>query len=114
MKTARRVVLAIAALLAFAQIPAGAQFQGVFQGPAPGGPPPQGATGAPPFGPGPGRLGGPPRDPRAPLVTGTAIIRGRILASDTGRPLRRARIQVNAPELAGDERVTSTNADGRY
>src|SRR5437867_3005990 len=64
--------------------------------------------------PGPGRQGGPPRDPRAPVVTGTAAIRGRILASDTGRPLRRARIQVTAPELAGDERMTSTNAEGRY
>src|SRR6266498_4092079 len=60
------------------------------------------------------RQGGPPRDPRAPVVTGTAAIRGRIFASDTGRPLRRARIQVTAPELAGDERMTSTNAEGRY
>lgn len=71
--------------------------------------------GGAPFGaPGPGRQGGPPRDPRAPVVTGTAAIRGRIFAADTGRPLRRARIQVTAPELAGDERMTSTNAEGRY
>jgi hypothetical protein len=58
----------------------------------------------------------PPRDarPTAPAVTGTASIRGRIFASDTGRPLRRARIQVTAPELAGEERMTSTNAEGRY
>ena len=71
--------------------------------------------GGAPFGaPGPGRQGGPPRDPRAPAVTGTGAIRGRIVASDTGRPLRRARIQVTAPELAGDERMTSTNAEGRY
>src|SRR5437667_348518 len=35
--------------------------------------------------------GGPPRDARPPAVTGTAAIRGRIFAADTGRPLRRAR-----------------------
>jgi hypothetical protein len=29
-------------------------------------------------------------------------------------PLRRARITVNAPELGGEPRMTSTNADGRF
>lgn len=37
-----------------------------------------------------------------------------LLAADTKRPLRRARIQVSAPELGGENRTTSTNADGRY
>ena len=59
--------------------------------------------------------GPPPRDPRqAPAATGTASIKGRILAADTGRPLRRARVVATAPELGGENRQTSTNADGRY
>src|SRR5262245_23335667 len=110
----RHIALLVALSVAVLAGSAGTSIAGqaVFQGP-PGGPPP-GGPGMPPFGPGPGRQGGPPRDPRGPTVTGTAVIRGRIFASDTGRPLRRARVQVNAPELAGEERMTSTNADGRY
>src|SRR5450830_1513313 len=57
----------------------------------------------------------PPRDqPRPPAQTGTAVIRGRVFAGDTARPLRRARITVSAPELAGENRNVSTDADGRY
>jgi len=55
----------------------------------------------------------PTRD-RPPVVTGTSVIRGRVFAADTGKPLRRARITVRAPELGQDPRQTSTNADGRY
>ena len=36
------------------------------------------------------RPGTPARDARPPTVTGTAVIRGRVFAADTGRPLRRA------------------------
>ncbi len=57
---------------------------------------------------------GPPRDQRPVAKTGTATIRGRVLAGDTGRPLRRVRITVSAPELAGNNRTASTDADGRY
>src|SRR5688572_24597907 len=59
---------------------------------------------------------GPPRDPRmgAPAAKGTGVIRGRVLAGDTGKPLRRARIQVSAPELGPEPRTTSTNLDGKY
>ena len=57
----------------------------------------------------------PPRDrPRARAQIGTAAIRGRIFAGDTGRPLRRARINVSAPELGDEGRTVSTDADGRY
>jgi protocatechuate 3,4-dioxygenase beta subunit len=58
----------------------------------------------------------PPRDarPPAPTATGTAAIRGRVFASDSGRPLRRARIQINGPGLPGNGQTTSTDADGRY
>jgi hypothetical protein len=59
------------------------------------------------------RPGAPPRD-RPTVATGTAVIRGRILAVDTGRPLRRARVTASAPELGGDQRSTSTGMDGRY
>jgi hypothetical protein len=57
---------------------------------------------------------GPPRDQSPAPQTGTAAIRGRVFAGDTGRPLRRARITVSAPELGSDSRNTSTDADGRY
>jgi hypothetical protein len=72
----------------------------------PGPPPPGGPQGAP-------RAGAPPRD-RAAAQTGSAIIRGRVVAADTGRPLRRARIMAAAPELGGEPRTTSTGMDGRY
>jgi protocatechuate 3,4-dioxygenase beta subunit len=57
--------------------------------------------------------GAPPRD-RLPPQTGTAVIRGRVFAGDSGRPLRRARITLRAPELGSEPRTTSTNVDGRY
>jgi protocatechuate 3,4-dioxygenase beta subunit len=57
----------------------------------------------------------PPRDPTASAgSTGTATIRGRVLAADTGRPLRRARITAFAAELQGQPRNTSTDASGEY
>src|SRR5437773_735197 len=57
----------------------------------------------------------PPRDSSArTAIAGTATIRGTVLAGDTGRPLRRARITAFAPELAGQPRNASTDADGRY
>jgi carboxypeptidase family protein len=56
---------------------------------------------------------GPARD-RPTAATGTAVIRGRIFASDTGRPLRRAKITLTAQELGPENRSTSTNPDGRY
>jgi hypothetical protein len=55
----------------------------------------------------------PPRDVQA-AQTGTAGISGRILAADTGRPLRRAQIRLSATELGREPRTTSTDADGRY
>ena len=45
---------------------------------------------------------------------GSAIVRGRVLAGDTGRPLRRVRITVISPELGREPRTTSTGLDGRY
>jgi hypothetical protein len=42
------------------------------------------------------------------------VVRGRIVAADTGKPLRRARIMLQAPELGGENRTTSTNAEGKF
>jgi hypothetical protein len=53
-----------------------------------------------------------PRDP-AGDKKGTASIEGRITAADTGRPLRRVQIRLNAPELT-EARSTSTNLQGAY
>jgi hypothetical protein len=58
--------------------------------------------------------GVPPRDPQQSVSAGTASIRGRVIAADTKRPLRRARISVTAPEIGPVPRTTSTNADGKY
>ena len=54
-----------------------------------------------------------PRDQPPGERKGTASIRGRVTALDTGRPLRRARINVNAPELQ-ETRNVSTGSDGRF
>ena len=57
--------------------------------------------------------GMPPRDQPPGERKGTATIRGRVTALDTGRPLRRARINLNAPELQ-ETRNVSTGSDGRF
>ena len=55
----------------------------------------------------------PPRDQSATSATGTAKIRGTIVASDDGRPLRRVVVRVAAPELR-EPRSASTDLSGRY
>jgi hypothetical protein len=62
----------------------------------------------------PPNQGPPPRDARPATVSGAAVIRGRVLAADTGKPLRRARITLSGPELGREGRSTSTSLDGRY
>jgi hypothetical protein len=64
--------------------------------------------------PPPNAQGVPPRDARSPVQAGTAVIRGRVLAGDSGKPLRRARITLTGPELGREGRSTSTSLDGRY
>jgi hypothetical protein len=56
---------------------------------------------------------GMPRDQPPGERKGMGAIRGRVTALDTGRPLRRARINVNAPELQ-ETRNVSTGSDGRF
>lgn len=54
---------------------------------------------------------GQPRDPRAAPAAGTAVIKGRVIAADTGAPFRRAVVQlVGGPR----PRAVYTDADGRY
>jgi protocatechuate 3,4-dioxygenase beta subunit len=55
----------------------------------------------------------PPRDARAVAPAGTAVIRGRVVAADTGGPLTLATITASAPGLA-ESRSISTNSEGRY
>src|SRR4051812_4845106 len=94
MHMSHRFNLLVAALLT---IPAAALAQ-----------PPTGFPGGAP------RAQTPPRDRGPSAQTGTAIIRGRIVSAETGKPLRRARITANAPELGGEGRTASTSVDGRY
>jgi len=55
----------------------------------------------------------PARDVPQPARTGTSRIRGRVIAADTGAPLRRATIRIASPEIR-DSRTTVTDADGRF
>ncbi len=54
----------------------------------------------------------PARDTARPQ-TGTSRIRGRIVAADTGAPVRRAIVRLSAPELR-ESRSKMTDADGKY
>jgi hypothetical protein len=61
--------------------------------------------------PTPGPAQPPPRD--SALKPATAVIRGRVVAADSGQPLRRAQVRVFAAELR-ENRMTSTDPDGKY
>jgi protocatechuate 3,4-dioxygenase beta subunit len=55
----------------------------------------------------------PPRDKATQAPTGTARIRGRVVAADTGNPIARAQISIYGAE-ANISRNITTDADGRY
>ena len=80
-----------------------------WPGPA-AGPGPLG--GQPPFPGGRGRLGAPPRD-NAPPPSGTAKIAGRVIAAETGAPVRRAQINLNSQD-ARVSRTIATDSEGNY
>jgi protocatechuate 3,4-dioxygenase beta subunit len=46
--------------------------------------------------------------------TGTATVRGRVAAADTGRPLRRAQITLTGLDTLTERRSANTDSDGRY
>lgn len=50
---------------------------------------------------------------RPPDATGTAIIRGTVLAADTGAPVRRAQVRANTSD-GRDSRVVLTDDQGRF
>ncbi len=55
-----------------------------------------------------------PRDAAGqPRKIGTAILSGRVIATDTGRPLRRAQVRASGSDPR-DGRSVSTDADGRW
>jgi hypothetical protein len=56
----------------------------------------------------------PPRDGSAPAVpTGTGRILGRVVAADTGSPLRRAQVRISGNQ-PGLQATANTDQDGRY
>jgi hypothetical protein len=59
------------------------------------------------------RQGQPARDTSATERKGTAVIKGRIVTADGGRPLRRVQVTVTSPELA-EARNVSTSAQGLF
>lgn len=63
--------------------------------------------------PPPPPIGGPPARDNAVPRTGTARIRGRVVAGDTGQPLRRVLVRATSAELR-ENRATTTDADGKY
>lgn len=57
----------------------------------------------------------PARDTSAVAQKGTGVIRGRVVAGDSGRPLRRARVNLQGIGLGREGvRSTSTGPDGTY
>ena len=56
-----------------------------------------------------------PRDPAVTAEGGTGVIKGRVVAADTGKPLRRARVSVAGIGLGRNaQKSTSTGLDGSY
>jgi hypothetical protein len=58
------------------------------------------------------RPGAPPRDRRA-AETGTGQIKGRVVAADSGNPLRRVQIRLTSPDLRMS-RTATTDPEGRF
>jgi len=55
----------------------------------------------------------PPRDPTQPAKTGSATIRGHVVAADSGQPLRKAQVRIVSGELR-ENRLATTDADGKF
>jgi hypothetical protein len=55
----------------------------------------------------------PPRDNAQAPRTGKAIVRGRVVAADSGQPLRKAQVRITSNEFR-ENRMTTTDADGKY
>src|SRR5262252_1594819 len=56
----------------------------------------------------------PPRDnTQAAQPPATAILRGHVVAADSGQPLRKAQVRIFSPELR-ENRLATADADGKY
>jgi Carboxypeptidase regulatory-like domain len=55
----------------------------------------------------------PPRDTSAPAAKGTGSIKGKVVAAESGRPMRRVQINLSSPDLS-ESRSMSTTAQGTY
>ena len=109
----RTLVPLVAASLLLVSIPSSAQAPG---GPGRGAPTPGGSVPGPPAGA--QRPGPPQRDNAAAPITGTAVVRGRVLSAETKGGLRRAQVSLTRVDSTqpGQQlrRVTTTDADGRF
>jgi hypothetical protein len=60
----------------------------------------------------------PPRDTAQSAKLGTATLRGRVFAADTGQPMRRAQVRITSTAAPGpqppENRLATTDANGRY
>jgi Carboxypeptidase regulatory-like domain len=56
---------------------------------------------------------GQPANPGAPPATGTSMVRGHVLAANSGQPLRKAQVRLMSGELR-ENRLATTDVDGRY
>ena len=54
-----------------------------------------------------------PLAPRDPVEKGTASVKGKVVAADSGRPLRRVQISISSPDLS-ESRSMSTTAQGVF
>ena len=59
-----------------------------------------------------GRVQRPPRDAND-VRSGTSVIRGRVVAADTGQPIRRVHVRAFSGEIR-ESRMASTDAEGRF
>jgi hypothetical protein len=50
---------------------------------------------------------------RVDAPRGTSVVRGQILAADTGTPIRRAQVRISSPD-ARESRLAATDAQGRF
>ena len=55
----------------------------------------------------------PPRDNAQTTAPGTAVIRGHVVAADTGQALRKAQVRIFAPEIR-ENRLATADSDGKF
>ena len=56
----------------------------------------------------------PPRDTSQTAKTGTATLRGHVVAADTGQPLRKAQVRDHRAQTCARTGMTTTDGDGKY